>query len=964
MSPGSSPPPQQQEPSLRESNNSDSTRNTIRTVPYSPPKLEPEVGSPQEAESSGAAAAAAGASRSNSQPDIFGPYRRKGSIVRPGTGSELSSTSTVRTPLAGAKGKAVSGTKPGSDSSGSPSPHIPAHITAPYGSNITRHNAPSPSPRSPHDDEHTTPTKPSASNRTRSASTRARHDRVIAVHSDKTFSIVLKPTGQRNAERPGVNVSSPPPSFTPTYRSSYRSSHEGSSFDATSADPPTSSAPSCFSERSGSPTTTGSAASTEVPDEPFHPSPNYRIIGGLHASPSNEDYRQAKEDEPLPSLPEELDSSPTQPPPAAARKPTRFSSGQSDSDQTNSTLGDSANFTVLRPSSPAPPSSDIEGPSPGQANYQVLGESSDESSVVSYPVQPVADTPADSPGSRNYVVLGESSSSSASVDETPTRVSRTQPFQGRSLTQQFSQDSLVVRPLTTHRQSVFGVPEYDRPRSIATESIRPRAHSFSSISSVLTQDAPSLGNTPNVVRLGQDTPSAANTPSAGNTPTSAASASTPNFVRLGRTRTSSLASLRQPPLQPPPTWAGPSAHVFPPRMEAHAHQWSSQLSTVASESEPSERTSRHLSSAGFSGSHRLSYGSGGIRHVPSIESSMILADEFPDPPQQLRHQSSATSSLSEQHEAFSYLGSSSRSRSLSSPSPALMRSRDNLRSPPLRVVRDLDEDGDGLADLQHLRHMSSTGRFLNRQPSDRDLRSSSSSRPSSRPGSSTGSIIASSLPAWARVYYGSGERRWAPSIRSYSDDSRPVSAIPESGSPADYNFPSHLHNQRRRPRELHPLEREVSMEAEPIGIRRSIRRMTSSIWSPHLQTDRRAATFSIWMPPPTITWGPNQGPFDRRNIQVIMFALGWIFPFAWMIGALLPLPPKPSMDTTQQISSTRLDIPEGPTPTVEKPRFDDKKYLSARWWRNINRLMSVIGLLLIGAVVALIVIGLRDNWGK
>lgn len=754
MSPGSSPQPKQQEPSLQESN-SDSTRNTIRTVPYSPPKLEPEIGSPYEAESSGAAAAAAGANRSNSQPDIFGPYRRKGSVVRPGTGSELSSTSTVRFPLAGAKGKAVSGTKPGSDSPGSPSPHYPVHTTAPYGSNITRRNAPSPSPRSPHNDEHTTPTKPStsASNRARSGSTRARHDRVIAVHSDKTFSVVLKPTGQRNPERPGVNVSSPPPSVTPTWRSSYRSSHEGSSFDATSADPPTSSAPSCFSERSGSPTTTtGSFASTEVPDEPFHTSPNYRIIGGLHESPSNEDYRQTKEDEPLPSLPEELDSSPTQPPPAAARKPLRFSSDHSDSDRTNSTLGNSANFTVLRPSSPALPSSDIEGHSPSQANYQVLGESSDEASFVSSLAPPLADAPADSPGSRNYVVHGESSSSSASVDDTPTRVSLAQPFQGRSLRQQFSQDSLVVRPLTTHRQSVFGVPEYDRPRSIATESIRPRAHSFSSISSVLTQDAPSLGNTPNFVRLGQDTPSVANTPSAGNTPTSASLASTPNFVRLGRTRSSSVASQRQPPLQPPPTWAGPSAHVLPPyRMEAHAHQWSSQLSTVASESEPSERTSRHLSSAGFSGSNRLSYGSGGIRHVPSIESSMILADDFPEPPHQLRHQSSVASSLSEQHEAFSYLGgSSSRSRSLSSPSPALMRSRDNLRSPPMRVVRDLDEDGDGLADLQHLRHINSSGRFLNRQPSDRDLRSSSSSRPSSRPGSSTGSIIASSLPAWAR----------------------------------------------------------------------------------------------------------------------------------------------------------------------------------------------------------------------
>jgi hypothetical protein len=42
--------------------------------------------------------------------------------------------------------------------------------------------------------------------------------------------------------------------------------------------------------------------------------------------------------------------------------------------------------------------------------------------------------------------------------------------------------------------------------------------------------------------------------------------------------------------------------------------------------------------------------------------------------------------------------------------------------------------------------------------------------------------------------------------------------------------------------------------------------------------------------------------------------------------------------------------------------LDETRYESARWWRNLNRVMSVVGLLIIGAIIALVVVGVRQGW--
>lgn len=80
-----------------------------------------------------------------------------------------------------------------------------------------------------------------------------------------------------------------------------------------------------------------------------------------------------------------------------------------------------------------------------------------------------------------------------------------------------------------------------------------------------------------------------------------------------------------------------------------------------------------------------------------------------------------------------------------------------------------------------------------------------------------------------------------------------------------------------------------------------------------------------------------------------------IYYIAWMIAALLPLPPDPK--TVQGATASELDIEQ---------RFDnqfgpivDKSYQKANWWRNLNRVMSGVGTLLIGVIIALAVLASR-----
>lgn len=153
-----------------------------------------------------------------------------------------------------------------------------------------------------------------------------------------------------------------------------------------------------------------------------------------------------------------------------------------------------------------------------------------------------------------------------------------------------------------------------------------------------------------------------------------------------------------------------------------------------------------------------------------------------------------------------------------------------------------------------------------------------------------------------RVYYGSGEHRFfgASSFMSLSDDgsSRPgSSAQPNGDSPGLDRFPMNIYSPRRRAQEVpRPTagERSISdsndmqiTQAPPLGYDygafRSLRRKTSSIWSPHLRTDRRASRYSVW-DPPSVTWSADTGILGKRNAQIVLFIVGFIFPFGKSIS--------------------------------------------------------------------------------
>lgn len=490
-----------------------------------------------------------------------------------------------------------------------------------------------------------------------------RPKKVITVNADKTFSLV--PTSDSASSRTD-SIRSPLPSLT-TSGSSY-----GRLSSATFADDRPSSPLTPLAERSLSPEAPFSSpiplpglTDPSVPASPW----NYRLIGGLrkvHKTPESKEKQRAlssSADEPLPPLPETAQPEPITVAPLATK--TSFQSSSSDS-----TLSERTNYKVYGESSPIRPAaaaSSVAGDSVGadldslpplssHSNYELLGESS--SSNQSLYEQP---RPQTGESDANYIIHGGPSASSSSLVTTRSRV--------RSV---YSRESLIVpplRPIKRRSAENFGISKSRSRDSLRTASLK-------SISSIITQEAT-------------------------------------------RSLFAGPATIHLPPgTQKHYPWTGSSSQPLSsnpsPMLPSHPHQWSSQLSTVASESEPgSEPPSRSLSPLTISGRRSSGFNSFHSRQMLSISSS-----------------------LGAQGESSSGHQSHSRSGSLDRPQPVL--SRGSTRDPSsgnLRQVRHHDEDGDGLADLEQLHHRSSRTRLAS-------LRSSSSSR--------ANSLTQASIPTWAR----------------------------------------------------------------------------------------------------------------------------------------------------------------------------------------------------------------------
>ena len=77
-----------------------------------------------------------------------------------------------------------------------------------------------------------------------------------------------------------------------------------------------------------------------------------------------------------------------------------------------------------------------------------------------------------------------------------------------------------------------------------------------------------------------------------------------------------------------------------------------------------------------------------------------------------------------------------------------------------------------------------------------------------------------------------------------------------------------------------------------------------------------------------------------------------------MIGAILPLPPAAGLAADDWAGA---GIKEA---GLAKLAQIDVRHENARWWRTLNRYMSLLGILIIGAVVALVIVGVKQGWGQ
>jgi hypothetical protein len=241
------------------------------------------------------------------------------------------------------------------------------------------------------------------------------------------------------------------------------------------------------------------------------------------------------------------------------------------------------------------------------------------------------------------------------------------------------------------------------------------------------------------------------------------------------------------------------------------------------------------------------------------------------------------------------------------------------------------------------------------------------------------------FPAWAHRYYSRGPNDSFYSLRpdtsssNLSLPSRPSTAL----SPVTEQSSHSLFRPRTRagknPRESHVLPgigplvsnpsqhrlsslaldpadprahwsgaEQAALEVElhhrpPVGSR------LANQWSPHLFPDNRASERNRWLAP---SIDENGAPiFAWRNVHMLGFMFGFIFPISWFVAALLPLPTKPAMMEIQH-------DPEVGGPTLQE-QLDHQaamryeiRYANLRWWRNLNRFMAIVGMVVIAIIVS------------
>ncbi|KAK1912313.1 hypothetical protein P3342_009914 [Pyrenophora teres f. teres] len=245
----------------------------------------------------------------------------------------------------------------------------------------------------------------------------------------------------------------------------------------------------------------------------------------------------------------------------------------------------------------------------------------------------------------------------------------------------------------------------------------------------------------------------------------------------------------------------------------------------------------------------------------------------------------------------------------------------------------------------------------------------------SRPGSSqsnVSSFFSSNIPTWAKVYYRRGERISvvaAPESDSSGSIRLGTAHSGRSHTPSESHFPLSIYRPRNRPRTRLSHTDTISLADDAQSIDGGVyeggvymveergQMYALSPWStPHLRTDPRGQLrYSAWNAP-SLDADVHQTLFGRQNRQILLFCIGFLFPPAWMIAAFLPLPLDPNhviTPTPSQADDIEQQFAQAVAPA------DDKAFQKATWWRNLNRVMAGVGTLLVGVIIALAVLAAK-----
>ncbi|CAK3976278.1 Hypothetical predicted protein [Lecanosticta acicola] len=191
------------------------------------------------------------------------------------------------------------------------------------------------------------------------------------------------------------------------------------------------------------------------------------------------------------------------------------------------------------------------------------------------------------------------------------------------------------------------------------------------------------------------------------------------------------------------------------------------------------------------------------------------------------------------------------------------------------------------------------------------------------------------------------------------------SGQPRWGTLKDHDDPPSPQNQGRRLVRKYSKQRQWDQMEFPRPMTKD-RLSDFGVHAPRLAPSKRASQnrLSAWQAPSFVS-SLDTLFTSRCNRQILFFALGFVCPLSWMLAAVLPLPKKPvsASEFEASLENSEEDVAmamiKHEAGDAERRWREEKVFMKATWWRMLNRIMSVVGLLVIGAAIALAVIATR-----